>query len=348
MNTHEKYMQRCLDLAIKGLGNTYPNPLVGSVIVYNNKIVGEGYHTKAGENHAEINAINSVKDKSLLSKSTLYVNLEPCSHYGKTPPCAKRIAELKIPQVVIGTVDTTDKVAGKGIKILRDAGVNVITDVLYEKSREINKRFFTFHEKKRPYIILKWAQSADGYLDPQRDETYPQQPVWITGHTERILVHKWRTEEQAIAIGTNTAKIDNPQLTARYWTGESPVRIIIDRNLQLRQNLFIYDKTVKTFIFNTLKDSQENQNLTFVKISEQQNFIYEIISYIYKLKKQSLIVEGGKVFLQSFINEKLWDEARFFVGSKFFNGGTKAPAIDVKKSEIRRFNESWYFSLRNL
>ena len=347
MHLHEKYMQRCLDLAQQALGNTYPNPLVGSVIVYNNKIIGEGYHTQAGKPHAEINAINSVKDKSLLSKSTLYVNLEPCSHYGKTPPCANKIAELKIPNVVIGTIDTTSKVAGKGIQILKKIGINVTLNVLQKKAREINKRFFTFHEKKRPFIILKWAQTNDGYIDPIRDENYPQEPVWITGNTEKILVHKWRTEEQAIAIGTNTAKIDNPKLTARLWNGQNPIRIIIDKNLQLRQNLFIYDKTAKSFIFNLLKDSKKNENITFVKIKNKEELIFEIISYIYKLKKQSIIIEGGKIFIESFIKNNLWDEARFFIGNKFFNTGTKAPSININNPKIIKFKDSKLIYLKN-
>jgi len=328
MNNHEKYMQRCLHLASNGLGNTYPNPLVGSVIVYNDKIIGEGYHTKAGTNHAEINAINNVKDKSLLKKSTLYVNLEPCSHYGKTPPCSKKIADIGIPNVIIGTIDTTDKVSGKGIKIMKQAGVNVIIGVLEQECKQINKRFFTFHEKQRPYVILKWAQTADGFIDKKRDNKSVKEPTWITGEHEKTLVHKWRSHEQAIMIGKNTAYFDNPELTTRNWHGENPLRIVVDNKLQLVKNLKIFNNTVNTVVFNCVEDKIHSETLKFIKISSKKSLVEQVFSYLYNQNIQSLIVEGGQILLQSFITENLWDEAKIFVGNHFFNDGIKSPKLE--------------------
>ena len=245
---HEKFMQRCIDLARLGAGNTAPNPMVGSVIVYDGKIIGEGYHRRNGEAHAEVNAINSVNDKSLLRHASLYVNLEPCAHYGKTPPCANLIASIGIPNVIIGSVDSAAHVSGKGIQILKDAGCEVTTGVLESESRELNKRFFTFHEKKRPYIILKWAQTKDGFIDILRNNNCSVEPTWITNEYAKTLVHKWRSEEQAILIGTNTALADNPSLTTRLWKGKNPIRIVFDRNLRLPQGLRVFDDKAKTII----------------------------------------------------------------------------------------------------
>ena len=232
MTTHEKYMARCIQLAKNGLGTTYPNPLVGSVIVYNGKIIGEGWHKKAGEAHAEVNAINSVKDKTLLAKSTIYVSLEPCSHYGKTPPCADLIAYHKIPNVIIGTIDPFAKVAGNGLKKLMEAGSKITLGVLEKECKELNKRFFTFHEKKRPYIILKWAETQDGFIAPLEQES--GKPFWITSPESKKRVHKWRTEEAAILVGTKTVELDNPSLTARLWKGEQPLRVVIDKSMKLK------------------------------------------------------------------------------------------------------------------
>lgn len=340
MNIHEKYMRRCLQLAGNGIGNTYPNPLVGSVIVFENKIIGEGYHAKAGEAHAEINAINSVRNKNLLKKSTLYVNLEPCSHFGKTPPCSKKIAEIGIPNVVIGTLDTTDKVSGKGVKILQDAGINVTIRILEKESREINKRFFTFHEKKRPYIILKWAESADKFIDIERKENHPIEPNWITGKIERTLVHKWRSEEQSILVGTNTVEKDNPSLTARDWFGKSPMRLFIDKKLRLSQNFNLFDKSVKTVCFNEIKDEKILENLHFVKINSSDDYFERILQNIYEFNIQSLIVEGGKKLLQSIIDEGLWDEALVFTGNKYFYAGITSPKIRIKPKKYIKFDQS--------
>lgn len=331
---HEKYMQRCIELASLGLGNTAPNPMVGSVIVCDNKIIGEGYHSKIGLPHAEVNAINSVKDKSLLKKSTLYVSLEPCSHFGKTPPCANLIAELGIPNVIIGTIDSAAHVSGKGIKILRDVGCNVITGVLEAEARELNKRFFTFHEKKRPYIILKWAETKDGFIDKERDNN-SQKPVWITNELSKKLVHKWRSEEQAILVGTNTVIADDPELTARDWKGKNPLRVILDRNLKLKNNQKVFNDKAETLIIaDTYNKDQENRglksNVGIEFIDYSKYFYTQLLSALHKRNIQSVIVEGGEKVLNSFIKSNNWDEARIFYGSMNFYAGVKAPVINVK------------------
>jgi len=322
---HKKYMQRCLDLAAQGLGTTYPNPLVGSVIVYNGKIISEGYHYKSGEPHAEVLAIRSVKDKTLLKQSALYVNLEPCSHYGKTPPCADLIVNTGIPEVIIGTIDTSDKVHGRGIQRLRNGGCKVTTGILEKECRQINRRFFTFHEKKRPYIILKWAQSADGFLDEEREEGQ-KRPDWISGPLGRQLVHKWRSEEQAILVGRKTALIDNPSLTVRDWYGENPLRLVIDRELTLPSSLHLSDDEAPTIVFNAIKEKHNTQpelvSLDFSRPIEKQ-----ILDFLYERDIQSLIIEGGAYTLEHFINNTYWDEARVFYGNRFFHAGIKAPAL---------------------
>ncbi len=329
-NTDEIFMSRCIDLAMQGLGNTYSNPLVGSVIVYKGKIIGEGYHKQFGEAHAEVNAINSVKNKELLKESTIYVSLEPCSHVGKTPACSTLIINKKIPKVVIGTVDTFAKVSGKGIKMLKNAGISVKTAVLEKECRELNKRFFTFHEKKRPYIILKWAQTIDGFIDS--DGTYDNSS-WITNDLSRVLVHKWRTEEQAILVGTNTAEKDNPKLNVREWYGKNPIRITLDQNERLNENLNIFDKTQKTIVFSK-KNKKIHENLIFVKIDFKANVLKQILDYLYNIDIQSLIVEGGENILNQFIAQNLWDEALVFIGNKTFISGTKAPVIFQKFNKI--------------
>ena len=333
-------MHRCLELAKMGLGNTYPNPLVGSVIVYNDKIIGEGYHTQAGKPHAEVNAINSVKDKSLLKKSVLYVNLEPCAHYGRTPPCANLIVENKITKVVIGTIDTTAKVSGKGINILRENGCEVVINILEKECRDVNKRFFTFHEKKRPYIILKWAQSIDGYIDIIRDDSSPTQPTWISDEIARIYNHKWRAQEQSIIIGTNTVINDNPKLNVRDWTGTHPLRLVIDKKNRISDRDIISGNLPKTICFNETQNKYVNENLSFVKINFKNSIIVQILHNLYKLNIQSLIVEGGTTLLNSFIKENLWDEARIFVANKSFKAGIKAPEINCQASTIEKVGNS--------
>lgn len=323
----ERYMKRCIDLARFGLGSTAPNPLVGSVIVYHNRVIGEGYHKEFGGPHAEVNAVNSVEDKSLLKESTLYVNLEPCSHTGKTPPCADLILKHGIPEVTIGISDPNPIVAGEGIKRLEKAGVKVNLGILEEKCTELNKRFITFHTKKRPYIILKWAQTSDGLIDILRDGTESLQPTWISNDISRMVVHKWRSEEQAILIGTRTAAMDNPRLNVREWEGRSPVRLIIDRNLVLKSNLHIFDDTSPTFIFNHVKDFKAGQT-TWVKLDFNDRFLENLMKWLYESGVQSVLVEGGLMLLDSLIKENLWDEARVFRGLRKFGEGIPAPLIE--------------------
>jgi diaminohydroxyphosphoribosylaminopyrimidine deaminase/5-amino-6-(5-phosphoribosylamino)uracil reductase len=322
---HEKYINRCIELAKNGLGTTYPNPLVGSVIVYNNKIIGEGWHRKAGESHAEVNAIDSVKDKSLLSKATIYVSLEPCSHYGKTPPCCDMIIASKIPNVVVGTIDPNSKVAGTGIKRLMENGINVTLGILEKECNELNKRFFTFHKKKRPYIILKWAESSDGFIAPSTKEK--KEPIWITDEYSRQLVHKWRSEEQAILVGTNTVIEDNPKLDVRDWTGKNPIRIVIDKTGRISDDYFVKDLKTKTIIIT------EQENLTLSENGIYENVIFDasmssaICGILFKNNIQSVIIEGGRQTIQTFIDSNFWDEARVFVGNFNLNNGVKAPLL---------------------
>jgi len=316
-------MQKCIDLAKKGIGNVSPNPLVGSVLVYNGKIVGKGYHDRYGDKHAEVNAINSVNDKSILKDSILYVNLEPCAHFGNTPPCTDYIIKHKIPKVIIGCVDTFSKVNGNGIKKLINSGINVTKSILESRCRELNKRFFTFHEKKRPYIILKWAKTYNGFIAPNNQI----EPMKISSIKSKSLVHKWRSEEDSILIGRITAELDNPILTVRdYYMGENPIRIVIDKDLKLSNNLNIFNSESKTLIFNNTKTDKKNSNI-FIKVSFKE-LIKNILKELYKLNIQSLIVEGGAITLESFIKENLWDEARIFTSNKHLNDGVKAPIIN--------------------
>jgi diaminohydroxyphosphoribosylaminopyrimidine deaminase/5-amino-6-(5-phosphoribosylamino)uracil reductase len=342
----EKYMNRCLELAKKGLGTTYPNPLVGSVIVYKDKIIGEGFHKKAGEAHAEVLAVKSVKDKSLLKKSTLYVNLEPCAHHGRTPACSDMIIREAIPRVVIGCKDSYEEVDGKGIKMLKKAGVNVITGVLEKESREINNRFFTFHEKRRPYIILKWAQTVDGFIDFERKASTPVKPNWITDEFARVLVHKWRAEEQSIMAATNTVEKDNPKLNLRDWSGIQPVRVILDRNLRLSKELHVFDGTQRTIVF-TEKSEKNRQNLEYIQIDFSNNFYKSFFDILYTFEIQSIFVEGGAQLLQNLIDRNHWDEARVFIGKgKFFNG-VKAPAIKKQAMQKEQITDSLLYTYKN-
>ena len=345
-NSDEIYMLRCIELAKQAEGLTYPNPMVGSVVVYDGKIIGEGYHQKYGTPHAEVNAINSVKDKSLLSKSTLYVNLEPCSHHGKTPPCSLLIIEKKIKRVVIGCVDTFSEVSGKGIEMLQNAGIKVQVGILEEESRELNKRFFTYHEKKRPYIILKWAETADGFIDYNREVVKDNRPTWISNAQSLRLVHKWRSREQAILVGSTTALKDNPSLTVRSWSGKSPLRIVIDRNNKLPNDLPLFDKSVETVMF-TSKIS-EARDITQVKIDNFDNPIPEIVEYLYEREIQSIIIEGGSTILTQFINQNLWDEARVFIGKDRFIDGLKAPKLMLETINFSKLGNTELLLYRNM
>ena len=326
MTTHEIYISRCLEIAKNGLGTTRPNPMVGAVIVYNNTIISEGYTSAYGSNHAEVNAINAVKDKSLLSKSTLYVTLEPCSHYGKTPPCSDLIVKHSIPNVVIGCVDDNPEVAGKGIAKLKASGCNVTVGVLENECKTHHKRFFTFHNKKRPYIILKWAETHDGFIAPIIKDK--KKPVWITNTYSRQLVHKWRAEEQAILVGTNTVIEDNPSLTVRDWSGENPIRVVLDKISKLNSDYSIFNEDSKTIRIT-------NKDIDFDKPIATQ-----IATLLHKQNINSIIIEGGAKTLQTFINEELWDEARIFTGTVEFKDGTKAPELKGRLiSESRLKND---------
>lgn len=341
----EKYMRRCLAIAQNGLGTTYPNPMVGSVIVHDGKIIGEGWHKKSGEAHAEVNAIRSVKDKSLLKKATIYVSLEPCSHFGKTPPCCNLIIENQIPKVVIGTMDSNIKVAGKGIEKLIEAGIKVVVGVLESEAKELNKRFFTFHEKKRPYIILKWAESKDGFIAPLEKEE--KKPVWITNEYSRQLVHKWRTEEQAILVGTNTVIEDNPKLNARDWFGNNPKRIVLDQNNRISSDSFVLDDSVSTIVFSKIKKAVEKENTIFDRINFEGNIALEIVQKLYEYQIQSVIIEGGKQTLQTFIAANLWDEARIFIGDIQMKKGVKAPKIEYNTFEKTTIGTDELIKTRN-
>lgn len=316
MKIHEKYITRCIEIAKNGLGITAPNPMVGSVIVYKEQIIGEGFTSAYGGPHAEVNAIASVADKTLLHKATLYVTLEPCSHFGKTPPCSDLIIKHGIPHVVIGTMDSHSKVLGKGIDKLKAAGCKVTLGVMEAACKEHHKRFFTFHNKKRPYIILKWAETQDGFIAPKTRKE--QRPVWITNPYSRQLVHKWRAEEQAILVGTKTVLEDNPGLTVRDWTGKHPVRVVLDRALKLPKHFQIFNNEAETLIISEKEIDFSNQ------VAKQ------LADYLHQKDIQSIIVEGGRETLQTFINENLWDEARVFIGNTNFKQGVKAPHISGK------------------
>ena len=339
MNIHEKYIKRCIDLAKNGLGKTYPNPMVGSVIVLNDVIIGEGWHRKAGEPHAEVNAINSVEDVSLLKKATIYVSLEPCSHFGKTPPCANLIVASEIKNVVIGIIDSNSKVSGAGVKYLKDNGCSVIVGVLEEECKALNKRFFTFHNKKRPFIILKWAETVDGFIDKLRDKTSENSPNWISNTYSQQLVHKLRAEEQAILVGTTTALNDNPSLTTRSWAGENPIRIVIDRTSKIPSDYNLLDGATRTIVFSEVKYSKDSyKNVIFERIDFNENVPKKICEVLYKYEIQSVIIEGGKHTLQSFIDDNLWDEALVFVGDFEFKEGLRAPQIKSNSSKAEKIS----------
>jgi len=337
-------MQRCLELAEKGLGHVAPNPMVGCVIVCDNEIVAEGYHELYGSAHAEPNAIKQVSD-AILKKSTLYVTLEPCSHFGKTPPCADLIISKGIKKVVVGNLDSNPLVAGKGIQKLKDAGIDVEFGVLDKECRELNKRFFTFHEKKRPYIILKWAQTQDGFIShwplPENKEDN-----WITGKDSKAIVHQWRAQEQAILIGYNTAIIDNPLLTTRLAEGKNPVRLIIDENLDLPITLNVFNDDAKTIVFNSMK-GVEQDNLRYNRI-EFKNTIQEILKECFVLNISSIIIEGGTKTICEFIKQNLWDEARIFVNpNKNFEQGIAAPYLSFHQTTPMQIGGDLLYTLYN-
>jgi diaminohydroxyphosphoribosylaminopyrimidine deaminase / 5-amino-6-(5-phosphoribosylamino)uracil reductase len=341
-----KFMVRALELAELGKGNVAPNPMVGCVIVNNGKIIGEGYHQEYGKAHAEVNAINSVKNRELLPESTLYVVLEPCSHFGKTPPCSDLIVKEKIPNVVIGTSDPFDKVAGSGIEKLKKAGCNVEVGVLEEECKDLNRRFFTFHQKRRPFIILKWAQTEDGFIDVDRSIQDYGQPTWITNELSRIAVHKMRSEESAILVGTNTVLKDNPSLTVRVWSGRQPLRLVVDRCLRLPAEVELFNQKCPTVVF-TSKVAESKPNLEYQKIIFDGSEIEQILDILYRRNILSLIVEGGRELLLSFIKNSLWDESYIFVGRRLFQKGVQAPKIVGTPQFLDNLDGSSLFVHRN-
>lgn len=323
MTTDEKYIRRCIELASNGLCNAAPNPMVGAVIVHNGKIIGEGYHAKCGEGHAEVNAIRSVKDETLLKEATIYVSLEPCSHYGKTPPCADLIISKGIPRVVVGCIDPFSQVSGRGICKLREAGIDVTVGVLEEECKNLIRRFVTFNTQKRPYITLKWAESADGYIDINRENG---SPVVLSTPVTSMYVHKQRAEHKAILVGRRTALLDNPSLTTRNWYGKNPLRLVIDRNLTLPAELKLFDHSTPTMVF-TEKQKNSEDNLEYVALDFSKDILPQICTVLYDRKIQSLLVEGGTTLLQSFIDSELWDEIFVEHSEKVLYEGVKSPII---------------------
>lgn len=318
-------MFRCLQLARQGGGYVAPNPMVGAVVVHQGRIIGEGYHHRYGEAHAEPNAINSVKDQSLLKESTLYVNLEPCSHYGKTPPCAHLIVEKQIPRVVIGTTDPNPKVSGRGIQIMQAAGIDVQCGVLEEACRTLNKRFFYWQTEHRPYVLLKWAQTKDGFMDKvrgSREET----PLLISTPLTRQLTHKIRSENQAIMVSTNTAILDNPKLSLRHWAGKSPVRVVLDREGRIPADSFLFDQQLRTLVF-TQNVRPNKDKLEYIEHDFSIDSLKGILSKLAKMNIHSVMVEGGASLLNSFMAEGLWDEAMVEVSDKALGQGVKAPVL---------------------
>ena len=327
MTKDEKYIARCIQLAKNACCNAAPNPMVGAVIVHNGIIIGEGYHIRCGEPHAEVNAIRSVKNESLLKEATIYVSLEPCSHYGKTPPCADLIIEKGIPEVVIGCMDPFSMVAGRGIEKLRKAGIKVTVGVLEKECQQLIRRFITFNTQKRPYITLKWAESADGFIDKNREGG---SPVLLSTPLTSMVVHKRRAEHDAILVGRRTALLDNPSLTTRNWFGKDPIRLVIDKDLTLPKDLCLFDGKIRTIIFTQKVSAENHPSVEYIRLDFTQNILPQIMEVLYNLKVQSLLVEGGSILLQSFIDEDLWDEAYIETSPIYLNEGIRAPKIDEK------------------
>ena len=338
VEVENKYMARCISLARNGTGNVAPNPMVGAVIVHQGKIIGEGYHRKYGEAHAEANAIASVRDESLLKEATIYVSLEPCSHYGKTPPCAELIIKKQIPRVVIGCLDPFPEVSGRGVRMLREAGVEVVTGVMEEEARELNRVFMTFQEKRRPYIYLKWAQSADGFMDRLRTDNSLPAVVFSSSETLR-RVHHLRANVAAIMVGTQTALLDNPSLTVRHWAGKSPVRVVLDRTLRIPPHYHLLDGAVKTLVF-TAVEAVSRENVEYVTIDFDRPVLPQVMHELYVRKLDSLMVEGGATLLGHFLEDGLWDQMLVETAPVNLESGVKAPDLsrvaslsltDVKK-----------------
>ena len=333
MKTHEHFIDKCISLARKGALDVSPNPMVGCVIVNDGEIIGEGYHKEYGKNHAEVNAINSVKDKSVLKNSILYVNLEPCCHHGKTPPCTDLIIKYNIPKVVIGCIDTFSKVSGQGIKKLKDNSVEVIYGVLEKDCIKLNKRFFCYHIKKRPYIILKWAKSKDNFIAPINQE----KPFWMTCEKSKKLVHSWRAEEDAILVGRKTVVADNPSLTVRMCEGKNPIRIVIDKELSLNEKSNVFDDQAETIVINNIKSTKVDKT-TYLK-ADFNNLNQDILNQLYNRDILSLIIEGGAITINSFIEKNLYDEIRVFTTDKILKKGVNSPELpDINLIETSIIN----------
>ena len=327
MTKDEKYIARCIQLAKNGLCNAAPNPMVGAVIVHNDIIIGEGYHIRCGEAHAEVNAIRSVKNENLLKESTIYVSLEPCSHYGKTPPCADLIINKGIPKVVVGCMDPFSLVAGRGIQKMRDAGIEVTVGVLEEECRQLIRRFIIFHTHRRPFITLKWAQSADGFIDLHRTGGHP---FIFSTPLSSMVVHKRRAEHAAILVGRKTALLDNPSLTTRSWYGKNPVRMVIDKNLTLPHHLALFDGSTPTIVFTSKKETPILPQVEYIVLDFSQDILPQIMEVLYQRKLQTLMVEGGSILLQSFIDHGYWDEVYIEQSDKYLSDGVKAPTFPCK------------------
>ena len=332
------YMRRCFELARKGLGMTKANPLVGAVIVHEDRVIGEGYHHEYGGPHAEVNAIRSVKDPALLPESTLYCNLEPCSHHGKTPPCSMLIQQKGLKRVVVSSMDPFPSVNGKGIKHMEEAGIEVVLGCLEEEGKHLNRRFLHYVNYRRPYVILKWAQTADGFIDLEREPDDHEGPRWISNEVSRTLAHKWRSEESAIMVGTNTIVSDDPSLTVRRWSGENPIRITLDRKGRLSDSAQIFDGTCDTILFTGVQRSYSGK-IQMVHADPSYE-MFDVMEELFDRQIVSLFVEGGAVLHKSFLESGLWDEARVFTGKMLFTQGVKAPEMEGEADETMKIGDT--------
>ena len=343
-------MLRCIEIARNGLGIAAPNPMVGAVIVYNDEIIGEGFTSAYGKSHAEVNAIQAVSDKTLLKKATLYVTLEPCCHYGKTPPCADFIIDHEIPHVVVGVLDPNEKVAGKGIEKLKKFGCDVTYGILEKECREHHKRFLTFYENKRPYIILKWAETLDGFIAPSKEDRKENpEPYWITNSHSRQIVHQWRSEELGILVGTNTVLEDNPKLDVRYWEGKNPFRIILDKDLKIPEDYHVLDESIPTMVLTEVEDvwKYTKGEIHYQYLDFSTAVAKQICEILPGYNLTSILVEGGSKTLQTFIDAGLWDEARVFTGNTNFKKGIKAPEFSGKLISSRKIESDHLKIYRN-
>lgn len=347
MTIDEKFMRRCLQLAQKGEGAVSPNPMVGAVIVHNGEIIGEGYHRKFGEAHAEVNAVRAVKNPELLSSSVMYVSLEPCAHHGKTPPCAEMIVSKRIPKVVVAVLDPNPQVSGKGIEIMRRAGVEVSVGILEKEAEELNRAFFVNQRYKRPYVILKWAQSADGFIDHQRLPEEKKAPAAISNKLMYSIVHKYRTTVEGIMVGTNTALLDNPKLTSRLWFGKNPTRIVIDKSGVIPADSAIFNSDADVIVFTRGDYPVKKPNVKAIAINFDEDTNRQILKHLYEQKIHSVLVEGGANLLSTFIQKNLWDEALVEISSKRLFSGVKSPEIGMDNAIIKKYLDSNQLHLKN-